>query len=120
MASRHQRSESSVIKDIRPQVALRDGWCRIAKGLPASAPMGRCEGPSEWAHLGQHRRCHTRGMEPEERHTTGGSLMLCARHHRIYDGTIGQSRMHIEALTDRGADGPLRFTHGTKVYEEQE
>jgi len=50
--------------------------------------------------------------------------MLCTAHHVLYDGKFiqfsGQSegRVHIEALTDRNADGPLLFTVNGVRYEE--
>jgi hypothetical protein len=64
-----------------------------------------CDGASEWAHLEDKRRFKTVGMEPEERHTTGGSLMLCKSHHVAYD----RHRIKITILSRAGADGPLRF-----------
>lgn len=62
-----------------------------------------CAGPSEWAHIGKHRRCHTRGMAPEARHTTQGSAMLCKRHHDAYDA----HEFDIEPQTAAGMDGPF-------------
>lgn len=84
---REKRLEAAVAKAVRAACVARDGYCLIATRLPRSMAvlLGRCEGPSEWAHVGEHRRCHTRGMEPEQRHTTAGSGMLCRGHHVAYD-----------------------------------
>jgi hypothetical protein len=67
-----------------------------------------CDGPPEWAHLQAKRRSKTRGQPPDVRHTTEDSLILCRRHHARYDGRE-RPRLEIEALSTRGADGPLRF-----------
>ena len=58
----------------------------------------------EWAHLGSKKRFKTRGMEPEDRHSTQGTMRLCAYHHRAEDN----HRMRID-VGDKGADGPVRF-----------
>lgn len=112
-------SEATVIARVRPIVMERDAPCRIGKNLLSG--MGPCAGVPEWAHLNRHRRCHTRGMKPEDRHTTAGSLALCTRHHRLYDGMFLSSsatRLYIDELTDEGADGPLAFVMGDRRYEE--
>ena len=86
--ARARRQEAAHARKVRAACVLRDGYCLIASRLPRSIAvlLGRCEGPSEWAHVGDKRRCHTRGMEPQERHTTAGSGMLCQKHHqRAYD-----------------------------------
>lgn len=108
--ARKRRAEKKVIDVVRPKVEARDGPCRlgIASGLD------RCAGPSQWAHFGDYKRFKTRGMDPEERHTTQGSLMLCDFHHDCYD----EHSMMIEPLTDEWCDGPLRFSMGGRVYEE--
>ncbi len=105
-------SEAAVIARVRPIVALRDSTCRIGKNLTTG--IGYCGGVPEWAHLGDHRRFKTRGLKPELRHTTAGTLMLCTIHHGDYD----QHRIEIAALTDRGADGPLAFAGFGKRFEE--
>jgi len=89
------RKDAAYAKKIRQLVAERDGYCRL-HGI-------YCQGPSEWAHLGEKKRFNTRGLPPNERHTTAGSLMLCARHHDWYD--IG--KMHI---CGEDANGPLEIT----------
>lgn len=95
---------------VRAECAARDGYCRLA-GVARFPP---CSGPSEWAHVGEHRRFKTRGMEPEARHTTAGSVMFCADHHHLYDA----NRLQITALTERQCDGPLRYELDGVVYEE--
>jgi hypothetical protein len=75
---------------------------------PFNEDVTDCDGPSQWAHLGDKKRAKTRGMKPDARHTTEGSLMLCRRHHDRYDGRQMPS-LRIKALTEHGADGPLEF-----------
>lgn len=104
--ARRRRREAQQVKSVREQCVERDGRCRWA--LPGS-PLGRCDGPSEWAHLGDKKRFKTRGQDPEERHTTGGSAIMCKAHHDAYDGRV-KPRLEVEPLTDAGADGPLRGT----------
>lgn len=91
------RAERQVIKSVRERCVERDGYCRLA-GMTERL---RCFGRSEWAHLNESRRFKTRGMAPEDRHTTEGSLMLCNAHHQAYDS----HHISIMPLTDRGADG---------------
>jgi hypothetical protein len=88
--ARRDRQESKVEKAVREQTVSRDGHCLIASRLPSSIAvlLGPCEGPSEWAHVGGHRRCFTRGRAPEERHTTAGSGQLCKKHHGDYDAHL--------------------------------
>lgn len=100
-----KRQEAAHAKRVRAACVARDGYCLIASRLPSSvsALLGACEGPSEWAHVGDKRRCHTRGMEPQERHTTAGSGMLCERHHqRMYDKHLFDFLLGAE-----GMDGPV-------------
>jgi len=54
-----------------------------------------------WAHMEGHRRFETRGLPPEQRHSTAWTLMLCAKHHADYDAR----RLRITG----NADGPLEF-----------
>lgn len=92
-------------RTIRAQVAERDGWCRVRRDGWTDAILmvfGACNGASEWAHLGDKKRFKTRGLPPEERHTTAGSLMLCEKHHDAYD----EGRLTI--LGD-DANGTLEF-----------
>ena len=108
--SRNAR-EGHVKAVVRAECVARDGYCR-AQGHG----VGECDGPSEWAHFHSHRRSKTLGQEPEERHTKQGSLMLCKRHHQMYDGQVlgtQAERLAIDVADEaRGADGPLRFRRG--------
>lgn len=104
-------------RKVRALVADRDGHCRIGDwelnpgdthddAMSAEGPdghLGVCDGKSEWAHLGDKKRFKTRGLPPEERHTTAGSLMLCAKHHRMYDTE------HTLHIVGDDADLPLEF-----------
>jgi hypothetical protein len=102
--AKEKRTADKVVVDVRAQCVTRDGTCRYAKDVSTH----RCNGPSEWAHLGDKRRSKTRGQAPEVRHTTAGSLMLCQQAHAQYDGRQ-RPRLSITATTKRGADGPLRY-----------
>ena len=118
--ARRGRAEAKVEKAVRAACVARDGYCR-GRHPSSVCTDGRlaCEwtGPSEWAHLPIKRRSKTRGQAPEIRHTTADSLMLCKQHHDALDGRT-RPRLTIEPLTDRGADGPLRFTFRGKSYSE--
>lgn len=87
LKARGDRAEAKVKKAVRAECVTRDGHCLIYTRLPGSIAvlLGPCDGESQWAHVGRHRRCFTRGLPPEERHTTAGSGMLCDRHHDAYD-----------------------------------
>lgn len=119
--SRKDRAEAVAKRKTREIVAVRDGHCRLNRPYLRGV-FGACTPVSEWAHFGTHRRALTRGQAPEARHTTAGSLMLCGGsqggHHFAYDKGTGARRLMIEATTDRGADGPLRFTFGAATYLE--
>lgn len=111
--ARTRRRERTITVSVRALVVLRDGACAIDTRVPRSVSrlLGGCDGPSEWAHIGEQRRCHTRGQAPERRHTTAGTAILCRRHHQDYDahqfefivgtdgmnGTIGIKRMVLVA-----------------------
>lgn len=107
---RRQRGERTVAAIVRRDCVERDGYCRLAD-VPIVAD---CFGPSQWSHMGEKRRFRTRGMQPEQRHCTEFSLMLCQRHHDDYD----QRRIDIRAASSRGADGPLGFKSGEGLYME--
>lgn len=109
--ARKQRHAAKVVKSVRQQCMERDGYCRIGNWEDNPGDFHDdalnsifCEGRSEWAHLGEKRRFRTRGLLPERRHTTQGSLMLCTEHHQAYDAR----QLSITAMTDIGADGPLK------------
>jgi hypothetical protein len=63
---------------------------------------------SQWAHLGDKKRFKTRGTGTSGRAATipKSSVMLCERHHQMYDT---EHTMTITPLSERGADGPLKF-----------
>lgn len=114
------REESAVARQVRADVAWRDGYCRVSgQGRAVEiqdervGQIASCAGPSEWCHWGPFRRALTRKRDPESRHLVSGSLMLCKAHHDGYDGKIGGQKMRIEALTKAGTDGPLRFKEVT-------
>lgn len=90
--NRGKRLESKTAKSVRALCVERDGECLFAtRGVETrqeSLLLGPCDGPSEWAHVGKHRRCFTRGQAPEVRHTTAGSAQMCRRHHRAYDAHV--------------------------------
>jgi len=84
---RKDRKEAAIKKAVRAACVERDGYCLVFSRLPVSIRvlLGPCSGVSEWAHVGDKRRCFTRGMPPEQRHTTAGSCILCEGHHKAYD-----------------------------------
>jgi len=94
---------------VRAACVQRDGHSRVFRDTGiiwtslATKGFLMCDGPSEWAHLVG--RYKTRRMDPEVRHNTQDSLMLCSFHH----GEHHAKRLAIIALSERGADGPLRF-----------
>jgi len=102
--AKRKRAEAPVAKRVRAACVKRDGHCRYGN----SDWHTQCAGPSEWAHMGEKKRAKTRGMKPEERHTTADSLMLCRKHHDCYD-CRRKPRLWIRALTDEGANGSLHF-----------
>lgn len=110
--ARRKRVEGSVTTRVRAACVRRDGPCRL-RGV---AVVGACAGPSQWAHVGVHRRFQTRGQSPALRHTTAGSCMLCQRHHEAYDAHL----FTIDGTT-AGADGNLVVTwvHPLAVFQEQ-
>lgn len=105
------RAERPVKDRVRARCVERDHECR-AQGRPGDVDGIRhcCAGPSEWAHWRSRTRAKTRGMAAEARHATAWSLMLCKLMHDRYDGRSSAYRLVVEALTDLGADGPLKFT----------
>ena len=112
--AKRKRAEAKVAKAVREKVSLRDGYCRIKLHKGFGFGFGLCDGTSEWAHLGEFKRFKTRGQTAERRHTVEGTLMLCSRHHYLYD----QHHLKIEAVTPDGTEGPLRFSLRAEVYEE--
>lgn len=119
--TQRRREESVVVKAVRPVVAERDGYCRltwmddVTRGQVA-AIFGPCAGRSEWAHL--LKRWQTRGMAPSDRHDRTTSIMLCHFHHQDDRAGFDRHAFEIEPLTDRGADGPLRFRKNKRIWQE--
>ncbi len=102
--AKRRRAEHPVAKSVRAECVERDDYCRLME-------LSRCEGPSEWAHLGANKRARTRGMAPELRHTKAGSFMACRRHHRRYDA----GQIEIGVIPEHGANGPMRIQEGETV-----
>lgn len=102
---REKRRESTVAEAVRAECVERDGYCRYGDRTD-------CDGPSEWAHLEDKKRARTRGQAPEVRHTTEKSMMLCHRHHALYDaGTL-----HIRLYSDKGANGAVSIYRPGDVF----
>lgn len=107
------KAERAQVVIVRPLVETRDAPCRVGK-IQRSDLFGVCRDRFEWAHLASHRRSKTVGREATARHNTTGSVGLCGRHHDDYD----EHRLEINQLTERGADGPLKFERAGAVYIE--
>lgn len=117
--ARREREEKRAKASARSACVVRDGRCRVYKIMRSDHINRRwaefpCEGKSEWAHLGEKRRFKTTGMEPEERHTTAGSMMACTKHHRMYDG----HRLEVLPLAEHGADGLMSVMVAGEVFRE--
>jgi hypothetical protein len=107
--ARKKRVEANYAASIRAEVVSRDGHCRLL-----GTPFGACQGRSTWNHW--RRRSQTRGMSPEDRHTTMWTFMACREHHRQVD----EHEITVEALNDvAGADWRLRFKKGDVVWTEE-
>ena len=96
-----RRDEAKVIKVVRAADVIRDGYCRRRR----DDSMHTCLGASEWCHLRPFTRAQTKRMAPEIRHQTAYTMMLCTETHFDYD----HGALQIECLTDRGANGDVRF-----------
>lgn len=117
--AKRRRAEGPVAKKVRAACVERDGECRICnwEDNPDDIhyePLPYAEdewsnGPSQWAHMRESSRAKTRGMKPEDRHSTLGTLMLCEFHHDRYDGRR-RPRIQIVATSELGADGPLEIS----------
>ncbi len=99
--ARKDRGEAAVKKAVRAACERRDGHC-LAKRAGAK---DACAGRSTWAHLAGNRRSQTRGMSPEQRHSTAHTAMLCVHHHAQEES--GQAR--VVYLSKKGADGQVRW-----------
>lgn len=118
--AREKRQDAKALARVYVEVSDRDGYCRLyvldrAWRATIWDRLGPCAGPSQFAHFGDLRRFKTRHKPPEERHTRAGALKLCQAHHEAYD----QHRLAIDALTDRGTDGRLRFARAAAAWEEE-
>lgn len=109
LKGRLDRVEAALKAKVRALVAERDGDCRMEH-----AGLGVCGGASEWCHLEESKRARTRGMPPDVRHTTAGSITACTTHHRRYDA----GEIRIEYLSAKGADGRLAFHCGLRAFTE--
>ena len=120
---RERRVEAKALEVARAEAHDRDGYCRLYvldAGWRAELQrmFGACNGPSEFAHLGDSRRFRTRGQDPEVRHSASGGIMLCAGHHRTGVYAYDRHTLRIDELTDRRANGPLRFLTRDNTWEE--
>jgi hypothetical protein len=107
--ARAKRHEAAIIQQVRAQCVARDGDCRVWQKWTWLSDAWSCSGESEWAHMAGHRRFETRGQEAEIRHLTSGTVMLCTRHHQLYDSRL----LDIEPIDSaKGADGVLRIKQG--------
>ena len=115
---RARRHEGKVKTSVRATVATREEHrCRLWPAAPGL--LGLCSGTPQWAHLEDGKRFKTRGQPADRRHTTAASCLLCAWHHDAYDRGVGKrGKLRITFLTDRGANGPMRFERAGVVYEE--
>lgn len=121
--ARRKRAELKTKQDVRVKVAARDGYCRLYvldEGWRTQLwkMFGPCGGASEWAHL--RKRSLTRRMDPEVRHSTATSVMFCGNHHQHGRCAHERHTLDVAPLTEKGADGPLRFRAGEHIYEETE
>ena len=98
---RAQRAERVVVETVRAACVERDGYCRIARDNVVA--LGPCAGPSEWAHLEEKRRFKTRGMSSEDRHSVDWTVMMCERHHKLYDAHA------FDVGTPVGASRPIQI-----------
>lgn len=97
-----RRRDLSRQEQVAAELQPRDGACRFFGSFIPNMPL--CGGRSEPAHLGEKRRCHTRGMRPEDRHDRRWEANICTVHHRLYDA----HKFDLDYVDpERGADGGL-------------
>lgn len=108
-ATKRKRSAENRYADkVRHYVMeVRDSDCRLA-----CMGVGPCSGVPEWAHLGDKRRCFTRGMKPEDRHSSRWTIKLCTVHHKRYDAHEFEIEYSLEI---EGADGPIQAVRRTAL-----
>lgn len=117
LKGRKLRTEAAVAKKVRAACVERDHRSRLTWEVWLWGLDGVPEdwmGVPELVHMHVARRSKTRGMAPSIRFNTKTCLILPRAIHRLYDA----KELTIEALTDQGADGPLRFTFRGKSYSE--
>lgn len=108
---RRKRSETAVKTEQRALCVVRDGSCRFGSRA-ARKVLGDCSGASSWNHL--LRRGQTVNQAAAVRHSAATSCIQCREHHRQVD----EHEVTFEYLTDRQANGPMRWTKDGQVYEE--
>lgn len=111
MSAKRKREQPTIAR-VRAHCYARDGACRLDRGEDFGDRFGFCLGVSEWAHFGEQKRFKTRGQKPHQRHTKEGSLMLCTRHHDMYDHGTGENKIVLEALSAEGCEGGLVVRRG--------
>jgi hypothetical protein len=107
-----RRREDKVKERVRAEVDARDkGRTTTGCRYPHDSSWS-CGEWLEWAHVGES-RAKTRNQDPEVRHTTEGTCMLCRwAHHVQVDGHV----VDVVFLTDAGCDGPLMFVSRRDGY----
>lgn len=117
---REERQAAGIVQDVRQHDVDRDGFCRLNRCPEALAQLGPHGQRSEWAHLGDKKRHKTRGLAPEDRHTTEGTAMICDAHHRGRRGYDGHA-FEIEFADPKlGADGPLIYVINGQRFDERD
>lgn len=106
--------ERQVITRNRARCERRDGPCRIGYWSAGVQVFGECYGSSEWNHFDK--RSLTMNEDPEDRHATSRTGMLCNSHHRMVDA----HEIKVESLTQDGADGRMAFWTEQGRLEEHE
>ncbi len=96
-----KRREAKILSVVRLSVFERDGGCRY--------PNPPHDGPLELAHLEAWRRARTVNRPPEQRHARQGLIVLCRRHHSLYDGGLGTGKVFDIETGGDGANGICRF-----------
>ena len=105
--AQRKRADDRYAEQVRQLVIARDHGCRVRwDRVPG---MGWCDGPLQVAHLRGKRRSHTLNEAPAQRHSTAWEVLLCQRHHRMEEA----GDLTHEYLTDRGADGRMKWTVAT-------
>jgi hypothetical protein len=100
--STRQRADLAYAAKVRAKVHDRDEGCRVGK---IGDEGKRCFGSTQCAHMEGKRRSQTRRMAPEQRHSTAWEIELCMFHAMLEE----TKQMKTAYLSDRGADGPMRF-----------